>query len=88
MDFIKITNREIEFKFRRPTKAEVKKLFDDFATKQGNISTIMETAVLNLCEDKKSLSEFLERKPGALPAIFNKVFEEVGFNENFLIAEK
>ncbi len=88
MEYIRVTNGEIEFRFRRPTKPEVKKLFDDFATRQGNISTIMETTLLNLCEDKKSLSEFLEKKPGALPAIFNKVFEEVGFNENFLIVEK
>ncbi|MEM4711165.1 MAG: hypothetical protein ABIK31_07980 [candidate division WOR-3 bacterium] len=87
-DFIKITNGEVEFIFRRPTKQEVKRLFDEFAKHQDNVSTVMEMTLLNLCEDKKTLSDFLEEKPGVLPNLFNKVFEEVGFSENFLIVEK
>ncbi len=87
-EIMKITNGKVELVFRKPTKPEVKRLFDEFAKHQDNISTVMEMTLLNLTEDKKTLSDFLEQKPGALPNLFNKVFEEVGFGENFLIVEK
>ncbi|NPV38298.1 MAG: hypothetical protein HPY78_03370 [Brevinematales bacterium] len=87
-DKLVITNGEQKFSFRKPTKAEVKRLFDEFSKYQDNISGVMEKTLLSLAEDKENLATFLEQKPGALPALFNKVFEEVGFGENFLVVEK